>query len=693
MNKSLVPLQAFTVKQGSFKIHGESITCFPDSEGLIRLRLDGNSGRFSGIDWSRFRYFIVDMLADMDSQTLVNVSFEKTSPLPNEAPGTMLYEMVPTRRVKLVVDLDDLKSDHYFMLTLPGMFKGRIRCNPSHIGQMNAVELLVRPGYSHVFKSFTIYEAFVCDKLPDLRIIGEPMVDILGQWNSKEWNTKTSGVREMTDYLHEEYARAKTDNSFPADWTRFGGWSKLKFDKTGYFHTHHDGKRWWLVDPDGYAFFSNGMCYGSRMGVHGFTDKMENLFSWLPDPDDQAYHDAWTTADQIAEFVKRNGAEAGKNRKMFNFPRANMIRAFGKDNWWEAWLTINTARLKRWGFNTIGVGVDNYNDERVTEFLDKARIPFVWTLKNFPLTDDLIFRDFPDVFSKQYEERSKAFAETQLSPFTGNPHMIGYFINNEPEWKFQVSVNLAERVFAHPQRLASKQALIKLLIRKYGNIKELNAAWHTDFFSFEDLYTPFEQADRLSSHAAEDMTCLRAKLLEKYAQVPNGALRRVDPDHMNLGLRYSRISEREIAGSESFDILSFNCYFPSPLDSLQIASQAIDMPRMIGEWHIGGADKGLLSCGLLASATQEERGIACEYYMQTAMAHKNCVGIHYFEMNDQPLLGRFDGECMQHGVIDVCNRSYDDFVAHLQSTNRKMYELASGTLQPTEKKAIVFRAK
>ena len=65
-----------------------------------------------------------------------------------------------------------------------------------------------------------------------------------------------------------------------------------------------------------------------------------------------------------------------------------------------------------------------------------------------------------------------------------------------------------------------------------------------------------------------------------------------------------------------------------------------DKPCVIGEWHIGGGDGGLLSCGLLASATQEERGRACEYYMQQAMSARNCVGLHYFEMNDQPLLGR-----------------------------------------------------
>ena len=693
MKKYSIAASSFTAKQGTVRYAGDTAVFSPDADGFIRLRLEGKTGTFAGADWAQYRYLIVDMLADMDAQALINVSFEKASPLPGEEPGTLIYEMIPTRRLKLVVDLNDLKSDHFFLLTLPGMLKGRVHCNPSSVSQMNAIELLMRPGYSHEFKSFSVYEMFLCDELPELKVTGEPMVDMLGQWNAKDWSTKAHSLEEMTEYLRGEYDRSLTDNSYPEGWTRFGGWSKLKFDATGYFHTRHDGNRWWLVDPEGYAFFSNGMCYGSRMGEHGFVDKMENLFSWLPDPENPTYRDAWITADKIAEFIKRNGIKAGEGRKLFNFGRANMIRVFGSDHWWDAWVTINAARLKRWGFNTIGVGVNNYDDERVMDYLAKAQIPFVWTLKNFPLTDELIFRDFPDVFSEQYASRSKIFAETQLSPFVGNPYMIGYFINNEPEWKFQVSVNLAERVFAHPKRLASKQALIALLVQKYGDVQKLNAAWCTDFRSFDDLYSPFEHADLLSAAAAEDMVYLRGKLLEKYAQVPQDALHRIDPDHMNLGLRYSKISEREIAGSEFFDVLSFNCYYPSPLESLQIASGAIDMPCMIGEWHIGGADKGLLSCGLLASATQEERGIACEYYMQGAMANKHCVGLHYFEMNDQPLLGRFDGECMQHGVIDVCNHSYDDLTAHFQHTGGMMYELVSGGQQPTDLKANVFRAR
>ena len=200
---------------------------------------------------------------------------------------------------------------------------------------------------------------------------------------------------------------------------------------------------------------------------------------------------------------------------------------------------------------------------------------------------------------------------------------------------------------------------------------------------------PFENADKFTKQSMQDMKELREILLRKYASVTAEALRKVDPNHLNLGMRYAGISVNEVPGTEYYNVLSFNCYKKTVVPHLDEVSSIVDVPIIIGEWHIGGGDKGLLSHGLLSSPTQEERGKACEYYMQGAMAHRNCVGIHYFEMNDQPLLGRFDGECMQHGVIDVCNRSYDELVNHFIHTNHNMYEYVLGNIEPTKTEGII----
>ena len=456
-------------------VHGLSI--LPAEDGSFCLSLDKASagGATVGVVWTPERFFTVDMEVDMDRMPVMHIDFVERGEGGGRGEGaerilSIRYFMIPTRRVKMTVQLSELDSHRFFLPTYPGTLKGHVEGEPTHIDRIDEIRIRLRKNDS--CRGFRLYGLEVSDGLPDMAISGEPLVDEMGQRKGYEWPGKMHSVEEMTAYLRSELAAARAEagavatGGYPADWSRYGGWKKLRFEATGFFRTHHNGQRWWLVDPEGYAFYSNGVCYGSRMGVHGFVDRMEAMFDWLPPKEDKTWKDCWTEASEIPEFAKRNGAASGKGRMMFNFPRANMIRAFGPEGWWDAWVTINAARMRRWGINTIGVGVNNYVDERVMDFLAKAKIPFVVTLKNFPLTQPCIYRDFPDVFSPEYAAGAERFAREQLAPFAGNPLLIGYFITNEPEWLFQESVNPAERVLAHEGSLHSKTALIAFLRAK-----------------------------------------------------------------------------------------------------------------------------------------------------------------------------------------------------------------------------------
>ena len=646
---------------------------------ILELKSNG-----SGFEWTEDQYIILDTLTEMDSNVNLKIEFYYG----NEV-TSLGYYLLPNRRVKIAIKLDELESKRWFLQTRPGTFKGHVAGKPTHISKVGKLRIVLEKGKNN--RTFTLFDMYISDDLPDLTVIGEPLVDEMGQCIDMDWEGKTKSTQELIRFLRNELAAAEDHAGYVnKSWSKYGGWTKKQFEAKGYFYTHNDGKRWWLVDPDGYAFFSNGVCYGSRMGYFGFVDGMRNMYRWLPSIEDEKYKIAWTTADQIAEYVKRNGKEEGKGKYLFNFARANMIRAFG-DDWWEAWNKINVARLKKWGFNTISVCVNNYMDENVLEYLERAKIPFTWTLKEFPKTDKMIFRDFPDVYDPEYKRRSEIFAG-QLKPFVGNPYLIGYFINNEPEWLVQHDVNPAERLLANPNKLYSKIELVGFLRNKYGeNIQAFNQSWNTRFASFEELYTPMEAADRLSPEAEKDLREFRDILIKKYADVPNQALKDVDPVHMSLGMRYASITEEDFSGANIYDLFSFNCYRQSPSEKFDLALKHVDKPIIVGEWHIGGSDKGLYANGLVCSSTQEERGKCCAYYMQTAMFYTNCIGIHYFEWNDQPLLGRFDGENMQHGLIDVCNKPHYACVEKMQETSLKMYEILNGEIPPTKETGVYVK--
>ena len=104
---------------------------------------------------------------------------------------------------------------------------------------------------------------------------------------------------------------------------------------------------------------------------------------------------------------------------------------------------------------------------------------------------------------------------------------------------------------------------------------------------------------------------------------------------------------------------------------------------VVGEWHIGAKDSGLDAWGLYYTQTQAERAQAIAHYLEQSTQERHLVGIHYFEYGDQPYLGRFDGECYNIGLIDVCNRPYPLVAEAFRSFAQGMYPMLDGRIAAT----------
>lgn len=621
-------------------------------------------------EWRDDDFLIIDMEFEGTSRTFLNFDFY----IGETKRVHIDYSVIPNHRIKVAVSMNDLKVDKWFLKPQPGNFKGHSYGIETHISKINRV--VIYTSYIRNAGKFTIYDAYISKELPDFTVTGNIMVDKFGQNAACEFNGKFHSEEELVIFLKSQHEKAlKSEGYKNPDWNKYGGYKKLKFDKTGYFHTHFDGNRWWLVDPDGCAFLSNGICYGNRMGVHGFIDGMENLFEWLPEYDDTKYKQAWTTADNIPEFVKRNGEEVGKTRRMFNFGRANMIRAFGND-WWNKWVEINSARLREWGFNTISVCVNNYFDENVYEYLKKAKIPYTWTLKNFPKTKKMIYRDFPDVFSPEYKELCLEFAK-QLEPISDDPYMIGYFINNEPEWSAE-DLNVAERLLVSKEDLYSKKEIVRFLKEKYKDVEQFNNVWGLGISEFDDLLSSIDEELLKKDEIIADLEEFKYIMISAYNEIPAKAVKKYAPNNMCLGMRYPFLKEGDFAGGEFYDSFSFNCYKRNPEKLFNMANNGTKIPFMIGEWHYGSWETEYLCTALIACVDEEERGKACSNYIKKSYSNYQLIGAHYFEFNDQPLLGRFDGEAMPHGIISVTNRPHEKCLEFFAKANYQIYEIALG---------------
>ncbi len=500
------------------------------------------------------------------------------------------------------------------------------------------------------------------DPLPDGKLVDE-----LGQNNQKEWSSKTRSVEELQERLLEQYLESVSEYPFD-DWSAYGGWKGKKLTEgTGYFTKLKTDKRWWLVDPEGYAFISMGPdCVGVEIDCR--IDGVEKWLDWLPNREEEAYKEC---------FRSRKNRWGKRDYLAFNYGKANLYRAFG-DDWYDKWKTMIAGQLKGYGMNTIG----NWSD---SQLFGLAKIPYVTSLSKFPDTKTTIFRDFPDVFSDEYKENAVLCAES-LKDRKEDPYMIGYFLRNEPAWAFVDNLILAEEVLYSKERTACREKLIKELKEKYVTISNLNAAWNCELAEFDDLYMRQKKVSSWSKDAMEDMKEFSRKMLCAYVEIPSRECRKVDPNHMILGMRWAWISDEDIvSGWENFDVFSINCYAVDPTKAIEhVVNLKVDLPIMIGEFHFGALDAGLTATGLEGVASQEDRGKAYRYYCERAAAHPYGVGCHYFQCYDQFYLGRFDGENYNIGLFDICFRPYPEMMEQVMNCSRSIYEVADGIRKPTD---------
>ena len=637
---------------------GGSLATFPENGG--RLIIAGQPMNLGDVNWEGATHLVMD-ITGLEEFDLALVFYFATGRTP-DAPSVMVCAgVLPGIRTMLSVPLSALDSSKMTMPRTPGRLKEIVLGKGVELE--NVIGLTITPKECHIPQKAIIHDLYLTVGEPEYRIDNPPILDKLGQYKNRDWQGKTKSEEDMIQQLKKEYDRYQEDLSYQG-WSRFGGDLSVQWEGTGFFRTHFDGKRWFLVDPDGYRFISTGLdcCIPGEIGnISG----IECLHDELPDQQ--------TFAAAYEEPIEFNRDCDGK---FLSFQIVNLMRAYGSD-WKNKWMKLARNRLVDWRMNTIG----NWSD---AEFIRFAKLPYVWPLEDFPTTKIKIFRDFPDVYSEEYTSNSVKFSQ-QLAEFKGDPYMIGYFLRNEPEWAFVENLLIAEKVLENSENTSSKQVFIDDLMEKYKEIDALNQAWNKEFKSFDDLQKTQKDAAAYSEIAKQDIHDFSVKMITRYVALPSTECRKVDPDHMNLGMRYAMLIDPILlSGYENFDVFSINCYYVDGYDMTQQAGELTNKPIMVGEFHFGALDVGMLSAGISSVVTQRDRGLAYQVYYERSMKSPYFVGSHFFQFNDQATLGRFDGENTQIGFVDVCNKPYDAFINEVRSANASVYDLAEGKFTEPE---------
>ena len=487
-----------------------------------------------------------------------------------------------------------------------------------------------------------------------------PFVDEFGQFKHGDWPGKLHGAQEFAARLKAEDADLVAHPA-PADRDAYGGWAAgPKLEATGFFRTaKHDG-RWWLVDPDGRLFWSQGMDCVRQGAETPLTDRT-NYFEKLP-PRNGEFRPFYGSQGHAAVGYYTNASHVAN----FNFTGANLLRKYGAD-WRELDVDRAHRRLASWGYNTVG----NWSDVTV---LLKHRTPYVCTVSAWSPSiagSQGYWGKFPDPFHPEFAQAlRKALAKDKSA---GDKGCLGYFLHNELAWGSETS--LAEAALQSPSDQPAKVEFLAVLEKKYGDIAKLNAAWGSQHASWEALRTAQTAPD--AKRAKADLTAFYSRIAERYFEVCRAEVKRVAPHQLYLGCRFAWKNELAVRAAAKYcDVVSFNRYdYSVAHDTLP---EGVDLPMIIGEYHFGALDRGLFHTGLKATQDQNDRAAKYRAYLEGALQNQGIVGAHWFEYRDEPLTGRFDGENYQIGFVDVCDNPYPETIAAAREIGAKLYKLRAG---------------
>ncbi len=489
-----------------------------------------------------------------------------------------------------------------------------------------------------------------------------PFMDTFGQYRHKDWPGKTHSLAELTEKRAKE-ADELARLPAPVGWDQYGGWANgPRLDATGFFRTQKLEGKWWLVDPDGRLFFSQGIdCVGARDAT-----PVEERESWFADfPGKQPEF-----AGFLSQGYALKGHYAGRTVQTFSFGGANLLRKYGPD-WQRVYPAVIQQRLRSWGINTIG----NWSDATVSRL---RRTPYTDTVSSGRTRmiegSEGYWGKFPDVFDASFAESVRRSMAGKAGGSAGDPWCLGYFSDNEMSWGDETSLGLA--ALRSPADQAAKAAFLADLQAKYGDIARLNAAWGTSHASWDALRESREAPAK--ARASADLETFYTRAAEQYFRTVRDAIKAVAPHQLYLGCRFAWVNARAAAAAAKFcDVVSYNLYQRSVADFH--FNGGADVPLIIGEFHFGALDRGLFHTGLVPTANQAARARAYTDYVRGALRHPQFVGCHWFQYQDEPTTGRtYDEENYQIGFVDVADTPYVEMIAASREVAANLYQTRRG---------------
>lgn len=419
-------------------------------------------------------------------------------------------------------------------------------------------------------------------------------------------------------YLVEQFSNNANYTTKKTILNKYGSNTAYRTTATGFFRTEQIKGRWFIIDPDGYAFIYKGI-------VHV---------------------DPGTSIKQKAAFAEKWGTN-------------------------DVWLTHVTDWMRTNGFNGVG-----WSD---IELLSKHTNPVVHTVIVRPMFlyrnyhrnyhrnlvggysnagwqgyENNIIRVFDPMFESYMDKTCK-----NLAQYKNDKYLLGYYIDNELPWvNDALDRHLLLLNETDPCYIAAKNWFDQ---RKGVNSSPENIS-QEDRNAFWDFYAGkyFQMAKQYIEKYDPNHMFLGSRFNQAKEELTNPYI-------------------FEVAGKYC-DIISINHYreWEPIVSRMKNWEEWAKKPFIITEFYTKGEDSGLLNvtgAGWIVR-TQRDRGLFYENFVLKLLRSKGCVGWDWFRYQDN------DPENLQtdpsnrdsnKGLVDNNYNQYDELMDFCKRTNDNVY--------------------
>lgn len=503
-----------------------------------------------------------------------------------------------------------------------------------------------------------------------------PFVDKYGQFKHKDWPGKIKSDTDFADRIAEE-KKFNASNPPIEGLDQYGGYimEGKNCGKSKHFRVKKIRGKWFFITPEGNIFWSLGI---DSVGSFATTpiDGRENYFE---DISDKKYvNRAWW-----GKF------DYEKPHNVYNFGRRNVEIKYDKFSDLEHAKFIGD-RCRHWGINTLGA----WTNSLVLENSNVAYAFFMSTSEGCTLDSKMKLEGYwsapRDFFDPKFEESVKNVV-ARNAKFLTDSRCIGTFFDNELPWQNNV-LDIPKSVLTCPETQFAKIAFWDFLQKKYSDISALNKAWNSKYADWDSF---LKERDFIPStkEAESDMLAFEEIFYEKYFKTCRDAIKSVDPEVLYFGCRFAWVNPMlPRVASKYCDVVCYNLYRTSVAD-FKMPEGTKDVPVIIGEYHFGSSDMGVIGAGLCPRRNVDAVVDAYTKYTIGAIENPLIVGAHWFQWSDQSVTGRSDGENYRIGFVDICDTPAYPIIEAARNISENMYKMRlSGkkTTKAVKEKTITY---